>query len=59
MTQWQKLLGLYGVPLKKFNVRYVGENHLLFAFEVKSDVDKVLMGELWSFDRHLVHLLMI
>ena len=39
---------------QKFNVRDARENHLLFAFEVESDVDKVLMGEPWSFDRHLV-----
>ena len=39
---------------KKFNVRDASENHLLFAFEVELDVDKVLMGEPWSFDRHLV-----
>jgi len=30
---------------QKFNVRDAGENHLLFAFEVESDADKVLMGE--------------
>ena len=39
---------------QKFNVRDADENHLLFAFEVESDVDKVLMGEPWSLDRHLV-----
>ena len=31
-----------------------GDNHLLFTFELESDLEKVLMGEPWSFDRHLV-----
>lgn len=31
-----------------------GENILLFAFELEIDVEKVLHGEPWVFDRHLV-----
>ena len=29
-------------------------NHMVFTFEVEEDVEKVFMGEPWSFDRHLV-----
>ena len=31
-----------------------GDNHLLFTFELESDLEKVLLQEPWSFDRHLV-----
>ncbi|KAL0012133.1 hypothetical protein SO802_007241 [Lithocarpus litseifolius] len=37
-----------------FRIRDVGDNHLLFTFELESVLEKVLMGEPWSFDRHLV-----
>lgn len=38
---------------QSFNIRDVGNNHLMFAFEIEVDVEKVLLGEPWSFDRHL------
>lgn len=38
----------------KFEVSDAGDNILLFAFELSADIEKVLMGESWSFDRHLV-----
>ena len=31
-----------------------GNNILLFEFELEVDAEKVLQGEPWSFDRHLV-----
>lgn len=31
-----------------------GENILLIAFELEIDAEKVLQGEPWVFDRHLV-----
>ena len=37
-----------------FEVSDAGNNKLLFAFHSEEDVKKVLMGEPWSFDRHLV-----
>ena len=37
-----------------FEVNDVGNNKLLFAFQSEEDVEKVLMGEPWPFDRHLV-----
>ena len=30
------------------------QNFTVFAFDLEEDVEKVLMGEPWSFDRHLV-----
>ena len=33
----------------KFEVSDAGNNRMLFVFET---VEKVLLGELWSFDRH-------
>ena len=39
---------------KKFEVSNAGDNILLFAFESDEDIEKVLMGERWAFDRHLV-----
>ena len=30
------------------------QNYMVFNFDLEEDVEKVLMGEHWSFDRHLV-----
>lgn len=30
------------------------QNFMVFTFDLEEDVEKVLMGEPWSFDRHLV-----
>ena len=37
-----------------FEVNDAGNNMVLFDFEFEVDAVKVLMGELWTFDRHLV-----
>ena len=37
-----------------FNVTVSGENVLLFAFELEVDAERVIQGEPWAFDRHLV-----
>ena len=37
-----------------FKVSDAGDNRLLFAFELVENIEKVLLGEPWSFDRHLV-----
>ena len=37
-----------------FNIKNLGEHKLLFSFDNKSDVDRVLQQEPWSFDKHLV-----
>ena len=37
-----------------FEVSDAGNNCLLFAFQSEEDIQKVLLGELWSFDRHIV-----
>ena len=39
---------------QNFNIRDAGNNNLVFAFELEVDVEKVLLGEPWSFDKHLV-----
>ena len=38
----------------RFEVSDSGDNRLLFAFETVEDIEKVLLGETWSFDRHIV-----
>ena len=38
----------------RFEVSDVGDNKLFFAFETIEDIEKVLLGESWSFDRHIV-----
>ena len=38
----------------RFEVSDAGHNRLLFAFEMVEDVEKVLLGEPWSFDRHIM-----
>nr|POE91612.1 hypothetical protein CFP56_25654 [Quercus suber] len=37
-----------------FNVIVGGENILLFAFELEVDAERVIQGEPWAFDSHLV-----
>ena len=39
---------------ESFKVTNAGSNTLLFAFDLEVDADKVLLGEPWSYDRHLV-----
>ena len=41
---------------KGFKVLDMGDNRLLFVFSDESDVEKVLAGEPWSFDKNLVAL---
>lgn len=38
----------------RFEVSDGGDNVLLFEFELNVDAEKVIQGELWAFDRHLV-----
>lgn len=37
-----------------FHVRSASDHILLFAFDNKEDVERILANELWSFDKHLV-----
>ena len=39
---------------ESFGVTNAGNNVLLFEFDLEVDAEKVLQGEPWSFDRHLV-----
>lgn len=39
-----------------FEVSDAGNNMLLIAFDLEVDAEKVLQGEPWAFDRHLVAL---
>lgn len=39
---------------KEFKIRDVGNHVVLFVFQTNIDVDRVLMNEPWSFDKHLV-----
>ena len=41
---------------KGFEVRDMGDHRLLFVFLDESDVEKVLAGEPWPFDKNLVAL---
>ena len=41
---------------KGFEVRDIGDHRVLFVFSYESDIDKVLSGERWSFDKNLVAL---
>ena len=34
----------------------MGDHRVLFVFSDESDIDKVLLGEPWSFDKNLVAL---
>ena len=37
-----------------FKIKYLGDHKILFTFDEKTDVDRILMSEPWSFDKHLV-----
>ena len=37
-----------------FKVKSVGDHIILFIFDNKLEVDKILQNEPWSFDKHLV-----
>lgn len=41
---------------KGFEVRYMGNHRVLFVFAEESKVNKVFLGEPWSFDKYLVAL---
>ena len=41
---------------KGFEMRDMGNHRVLFVFLDKRDVDQVIRGELWTFDKHLVAL---
>ena len=49
---WLELFALYGVPGSAFN--WLGNNIMLFEFEVEVDAEKVLQGEPWAYGKHLV-----
>ena len=37
-----------------FKVRHLGDHRVLFVFDNKMEVDRVLQSEPWTFDKHLV-----
>ena len=37
-----------------FKVKVIGDHNILFSFEKKEDVDRIMSSEPWSFDKHLV-----
>ncbi len=37
-----------------FTVRDMNENRLVFVFEDEADRERVMMGEPWAYDKHLV-----
>ena len=39
---------------KGFEIRDMGDHRVMFVFPEASNIDRVLMGEPWTFDRHLV-----
>lgn len=45
-----------GTFKKGFKARNMGDHRVLFIFSEQTDVDRVLAGESWSFDKYLVSL---
>ena len=43
-------------PKNGFKVRRVGDHIILFIFDNEDEVEKIIEGEPWSFDKHLVML---
>lgn len=41
---------------KGFEIRDMGNHMMLFVFSDEADIDRVLQGEPWTFDKHLVAL---
>ena len=37
-----------------FKIQHIGDHKILFSFEDKEDVDRIMGSELWSFNKHLV-----
>ena len=37
-----------------FKIKSLGDHKMRFTFDDKNDVDRILMSEPWSFDKHLV-----
>ena len=37
-----------------FKIQKMGDHEMLFSFETKEDVDRILSSEPWSFDKHLI-----
>ncbi|KAF3955994.1 hypothetical protein CMV_018852 [Castanea mollissima] len=41
---------------RDFEVRNMGEHRVLFIFRDEADVEQIMKGEPWTFDKHLVAL---
>ena len=37
-----------------FRMRFIGDHLILFSFDYKEDVDRILAAESWSFDKHIM-----
>ena len=35
-------------------MKYIGDHLVLFSFDSKEDVDRIIAAEPWSFDKHLI-----
>ena len=41
-------------PKNGFKVRRVGDHIILFIFDSEEEVEKIIEGESWSFNKHMV-----